>query len=136
MATFEEMWNADVTQPVGFGVFDPQGANYNASGYGLPAQFSQPFSPSATPNISGSTLSPSTVVGSPLAQTSLPQSFGSTPTQQASTPAPAAPGPSSGSLADYFARTIIVVLGFIFVAVGLHMLAPGTVPDVRNVARR
>lgn len=34
------MWNADVTQPVGFGVFDPQGSNYNAAGFGLTPQFS------------------------------------------------------------------------------------------------
>jgi len=34
----------------------------------------------------------------------------------------------SGSLADYFARAIIIVLGFIFIAVGLNMLRPGTVP--------
>jgi hypothetical protein len=40
-------------------------------------------------------------------------------------------GPSAGSLADYFARAIIVILGFIFVAVGLNMLRPGTVPTPR-----
>lgn len=35
-----------------------------------------------------------------------------------------------GSLSDYFARAIIVVLGFIFVAVGLNMLRGGT-PTLR-----
>ena len=33
------MWNADVTQPVGFGIFDPQGSNYNATGFGLQPQY-------------------------------------------------------------------------------------------------
>lgn len=67
-------------------------------------------------------------------------SYGATPQQQATSAATQAvtgsAGPATGSLADYFARTIIVILGFIFVAVGLHMLMPSTVPDVRNVVRR
>ena len=40
----------------------------------------------------------------------------------------AASGTASGSLADYFFRGVIIVLGFIFVAIGLNMFRPGTVP--------
>lgn len=45
------------------------------------------------------------------------------------TPAPTASGVTSGSLADYFLRFVIVVLGFIFVAIGLNMFKPGIVPN-------
>ena len=64
------------------------------------------------------------------ASTSTPNTTQTTPS---SNPANASAGtagggPAGGSLADYFARAIIIVLGFIFVAVGLNMLRPGTVP--------
>lgn len=61
-----------------------------------------------------------------------------TSTPPASTAAPAATtssGPATGSIADYFARAVIIILGMIFVAIGLHMLAPSVVPDVRRVGR-
>lgn len=41
-------------------------------------------------------------------------------------------GVVSGSIADYFLRGIIIVLGFIFVAIGLNMFKPGIVPDPRH----
>lgn len=37
-------------------------------------------------------------------------------------------GVTSGSLADYFFRGVIIILGFIFVAIGLNMFRPGLVP--------
>ena len=43
-------------------------------------------------------------------------------------PVAASGGVTSGSLADYFLRGVIIVLGFIFVAIGLNMFRPGTVP--------
>lgn len=45
-------------------------------------------------------------------------------------------GPETGSLSDYFLRAVIIILGFIFVAVGLNMFRPGIVPDPRNLAPR
>jgi hypothetical protein len=44
------------------------------------------------------------------------------------TTAAASVGPVPGSISDYFARGIIVILGMIFVAVGLNMLKPGLIP--------
>lgn len=41
--------------------------------------------------------------------------------------------PATGSISDYFLRGIIIILGFIFVAVGLNMFRPGIVPDPRNL---
>lgn len=68
---------------------------------------------SATPMLP--TLAPTNAIGTPSnAQTTAqPQSSG---------------GISSGSLADYFVRAVIVILGFIFVAIGLNMFKPGIVP--------
>jgi hypothetical protein len=45
-------------------------------------------------------------------------------------------GPVTGSIADYFARAVIIILGFIFVAVGLNMFKPGIVPDPRKLVKR
>lgn len=39
----------------------------------------------------------------------------------------AASGVTSGSLADYFLRGVVIILGFIFVAIGLNMFRPGTI---------
>lgn len=47
-----------------------------------------------------------------------------------SQPAPSS-GVATGSIADYFLRTVIIMLGFIFVAIGLNMFRPGTVPVPR-----
>jgi hypothetical protein len=67
-------------------------------------------------------------------------STGSASTQpsnaQAGAVAPAsASGVASGSIADYFLRGVIIVLGFIFVAIGLNMFRPGVVPDPRRLVR-
>jgi hypothetical protein len=86
------------------------------------------------PPIQGATLgagSQGNVLATPGAS-SLPNSTISNPTAQAPVNAAAAqasaPTLEPGSLGDYFARAIIIVLGFIFVAIGLNMLRPGTVP--------
>lgn len=64
--------------------------------------------------------------GSAQSQTpNAPAGSTNNPVGSTSTPAPAI---TSGSLSDYFARAIIVILGLIFVAVGLNMLKPGLVP--------
>jgi len=83
-----------------------------------------------TTNLNGSTLGTG-ISGSTIstpAASATPNTAGTTTAPAAITPAA---GPSSGSLADYFARAIIIVLGFIFIAVGLNMLRPGTIPTPR-----
>lgn len=52
-----------------------------------------------------------------------------------SQPAPST-GIQSGSLGDYFLRGVIIVLGFIFVAIGLNMFRPGIVPNPVRLATR
>jgi hypothetical protein len=66
----------------------------------------------------GGSAVPNTAAANPLAN--------ATPSGGTATASPNAP--TAGSLADYFARAIIIILGFIFVAIGLNMLRPGTVP--------
>lgn len=84
------------------------------------------------PEISGSTLGQGisgTTVTTPGAAAT-PATSATNPAANASATAAANPtsGPVAGSIADYFARAIIIILGFIFIAVGLNMLRPGTVP--------
>lgn len=72
--------------------------------------------------IQGSTISAPAAVSNP-----------NTANTNATSAAANAPQPAlqAGSLADYFARAIIIILGFIFVAIGLNMLRPGTIPTPR-----
>lgn len=49
---------------------------------------------------------------------------------------PSSYAPATGTLADYFLRAVVIILGFIFVAIGLNMFKPGMVPDPRNVVHR
>lgn len=44
-------------------------------------------------------------------------------------------GVVTGGIADYFLRGVIIILGFIFVAIGLNMFRPGTVPNPANLVR-
>jgi len=77
--------------------------------------------------IQGSTLSAPAATSTPNTAQAIPLNIGTiSPTQYGS-------GPQAGSLADYFARAIIIVLGFIFVAIGLNMLRPGTVALPKRV---
>src|ERR1035437_8283154 len=73
--------------------------------------------------ISGSTVSAPAGSGTP--NTMVAQAFGALTGTGAVADATAS---GAGSLADYLARAIIIVLGFIFVAIALNMLRPGTVP--------
>ena len=67
--------------------------------------------------------------------TSTPNTSAANPNANATPSTPTSTGPTQGSLADYFARAIIIILGFIFVAVGLNMLRPGTVPLPRVLGK-
>lgn len=112
----------DILSPAEIGAANPNG---------IPQAVSMP---GATPfTIQGATLgtgpagSTITTGGSPAPVSTVPAN----PTAQAAVTPPTnavSGAPSSGSLADYFARGIIVILGFIFIAMGLNMLRPGTVP--------
>lgn len=144
--TFNENW-LDTSNAINSGAFDPVGANYFSPDLGstipqtLPG-FGSSFAPSQTSNgntvaSSGSasggggsagldlgTFAPAYAAGSPV---------NNSPTQVTVNKSPS--GIVSNSVGDYFLRGIIVILGFIFVAIGLHQLAPSVVPDVRNVVR-
>jgi hypothetical protein len=97
----------------------------------IPSSFA-PSQTSGGPVITSSGgASGSAGVGTGSAGTSLTAPSNAAATAQ---PAPAS-GVTSGSLADYFLRGVIVVLGFIFVAVGLNMFRPGVVPDPRRLVR-
>jgi hypothetical protein len=102
---------------------------------------------SPVPGLAGSTFTGPQSSGSAAGGTGLnvgatspatataPAATSQNPTTAAATAAPTS-ATGSGSVADYFARAVIIILGMIFVAIGLHMFAPGAVPDVRNVVRR
>lgn len=109
------------------GTFTLPGANLGTASGGSSGIYGSTISGGS----SGNPLSP--IAGS---SPGLSQTMGATPQQQAATPAASGPGPTPGSLADYFARAVIVILGFIFVAIGLNMLRPGLVPDPRGMVRR
>lgn len=81
-------------------------------------------------NSTGASAVPNQVVTNPLGNS------GTITPQQPATAA-ASSSVSPGSIADYFARAVIIILGFIFVAEGLRMLGitkTGPVQMVRNAA--
>src|SRR5216684_5378924 len=106
------------------GAFDPQGSNYTTFG-GTPYS-SGDFWPSNIGSSYGSAAS-SANIGSTSSRTiGTPQGTNASTTRtplQVGTIYPS--GYTSdgvgGTVADYFARAVIIVLGFIFVAVGLMM---------------
>jgi hypothetical protein len=138
MVDFSTQWGS-VTDALGNGSFDPVGANnsyaFNAPFNPLPSLPSVgSFAPSqTTPGAgvitSGGNVGSNTNIAPAGATTAAPSNAAAT--AQPTT----AGGIQSGSLADYFYRVVIVVLGFIFVAVGLHMFAPSVVPNVVNAVK-
>lgn len=88
------------------------------------------FAPSATS--AGNVVASNGGLGqvSPNVGPTVPNTQGIPSNATPTTPATSAPsgGISSGSVADYFFRAVIVILGFIFVAIGLNMFKPGIVP--------
>lgn len=116
--------------PSGGAAFDPVGINsttFTGSPVTNPDTLSagQPL----TPYSGWNNYLPGNNAGNSHGTTTIPTaSNSSTTTNPTGTTAPATSSITPGSLADYFARTIIVVLGLIFVGVGLNMLRSGTVP--------
>jgi hypothetical protein len=118
-------------QPLGWG--SPVGSQPASTLPSLPST----FAPSATSggNVVASQGSAGGYGGTSAAPTlALPGSNGAAsnaaPTNAASSAQPGAGSSiATGSIADYFARTVIVILGFIFIAVGLNMFRPGLIPN-------
>jgi hypothetical protein len=73
--------------------------------------------------------------GGAVSTTSQSTAAPSTNAQPTAGASPAA-GLTSGSVADYFLRGVIIVLGFIFVAIGLNMFRPGIVPNPARIVGR
>lgn len=101
--------------------FSPGGLPLTSGGLIDPSQVGAPF------QIGGSTLTQgiqgTTITTPNSGSASVPDTAAANPTANATqNTAAATPSLSPGSLADYFARAIIIVLGFIFIAVGLRML--------------
>lgn len=85
------------------------------------------FAPSQTTAGNVVASSGGTSTGGSVAATGAPANAVGTPSNAQANPATS--GVTSGSIGDYFLRFVIVVLGFIFVAVGLNMFKPGLVPN-------
>src|SRR5215469_9913357 len=111
----------------GFQIVSGPGAGLGGTLFSGPSSI--PSAPSL-PQITGSSLAQGiqgTTVSIPgSGSQSVPDTSVANPTAQApvnaASAAASAPAIASGSLADYFARAIIVILGFIFVAIGLRQL--------------
>ena len=129
----------------GFGVFDTSGNQLSGG------TFDNFTTPPALPALASDFAPTETSLGNVITSQGSGASFNSkwegltfAPANAAGAPVNAAPAASSnlgdaisgGSTADYFLRVIMVILGFIFVAVGLNKLAPTVVPDIREVIRR
>lgn len=143
--------NPDFVQGGMFGGLNFQPIDWNAPTGSQPAN-TQPqdwTTIPAIPQLPGKTFAPSATTQGPVITSSGGTSTGGSvspngsPINAQGTPSNASaatqpqPGQSiqSGSLADYFLRGVIIVLGFIFVAIGLNMFRPGVVPDPRHVLR-
>lgn len=138
--SFNDLWNSEAVEPTLNGSFDQQGAN-NSYSFLIPS--SQPAKTAASwdnlqlPSLDG--ILPSSFSGSSTGSASGGSTgavvdpahpiSASLPSNAAAGAQPGATdGIASGSLADYFFRGVIIILGFIFVAVGLNMFKPGLVP--------
>lgn len=129
-----------VSDAIGSGTFDPAGSNYTSFNFGtssgdLPALPTLPslFAPSATSAgnkvVSAGGAGESTGV-SPTAATAVTSATAAQPVNASTQEV------KSGSIADYFLRAVIIILGFIFVAIGLNMFRPGLVPNpIKAVTR-
>ena len=106
------------------------GATFGNQGPAALPALSSDFAPSATS--SGNVVTSQGGAGSVapnVGPTNAPAFTIGTPSNAvAGAQAQPASGIASGSLADYFLRAVIVILGFIFVAIGLNMFKPGIVP--------
>jgi hypothetical protein len=120
-----DVFNAPLgTHPSYLGSFDANG-NYTGQGYGSNLSATENTLASELDGLgfsSGSSASTSTTA--PASQASLGTPSNTQPSAAAiSNPPTSTVG---GSIADYFTRAVIIILGFIFVAVGLGMFRSNT----------
>lgn len=119
--------NAANPAGIPLGVSTPGGSPFVVPGASFPALPQQGAPPAQLGNtITGATIAAPSIAPVTGATTTANNPTGAAPAAAATTSPSWAP--SVGSLSDWFARAIIVVLGFIFVAVSLNMMRPGTVP--------
>jgi len=136
-----------VSDALSSGQFDAVGSNSTTFNYGtgsgdllstpfpaLPA-ISSAFAPSATS--AGNVV---TSMGGATTGGNIPGAGSVAINGTASAPSNAQAGIAStsnaaSSVKDYFLRAVIIILGFIFVAVGLNMFRPGLVPNPVNLAK-
>lgn len=116
--TFADQWSA-VTDAVGSGSFDPQGLNFNATAFGVPPQFSAAPT-TETARSPASKFQGLSEVGSGSGGTGAAPN--ATVGNQSGSDVTSAAAP--GSVQNYFMRGLVIVTGFIFLAVGLSMLRP------------
>lgn len=151
-ATGFQVFNAPVggpLTPIGGGTFNPNGTTSftPSSNFASPLSAPQTTLGGALSNAANSIGNAfNSLVGNSNGATSVPTvpapsapSSSSAPLSQGGTTNPGQSDTASanvpGSIQNYFMRGIVVVVGFIFLAIGLHMLAPSMVPDVRDVVR-
>ena len=152
MADFSTQWHA-VTKALSSGEFDPQGANNSyayTQGFQAPSLTPQGQNLSwnnlQMPSLSGIDASSFTgkssgsiagagATGNVASNGAPTFALGTPSNAQAGAQPQASSGIASGSIADYFLRFVIIVLGFIFVAVGLNMFRPGIVPNPAKLVR-
>lgn len=153
MVDFSTQWGS-VTDALSSGEFDPVGAN-NTYAYtnGFQAPTLTPQQPGLSwnnlqlPSLAGISAdsftgkSSGSVMGAGATGNVQPNgapsyTIGQPSNAQAGAQPQQSSGIASGSIADYFLRGVIIVLGFIFVAIGLNMFRPGIVPNPVNVVRR
>jgi hypothetical protein len=112
-----------VQQAISSGAFDPYGSNYTSfSGPSGPLNLQPGAFPGVGGKTAGASLQPSSSGGDTSTTASPPTSSNTTSGN------PAAISSSWQSFASgYFGRAVVIVLGFVFVAAGLHMFSGGQV---------
>lgn len=146
---FADLWNAEAVAPTQAGAFDQQGANASyaflepmvgGQTVTVPTQVYQP-TPVQTISVSApaSPASPAAPASKNCAWydvlchgSNVASSVGGLVSNGVST----VTGAISGTIEGYFIRAIIVILGFIFVAVGLAMFNPKATVNIATTAAK
>lgn len=144
MSGFNDLWVSEVTQPVTTGTFDPVADNYNAAGYGIQPQFmGSQIIGGVTPNVAAvlpnsAPTSPQLALGTAQAAQapggpSVVTGVSPTDPQISTTPGTIGGGQAQGTWADVGIRIGVVILGFIFVGLGLSMMRGRFAPVIQAV---
>lgn len=129
----------DVSSAISSGEFDTVGSNSTTFNYGTGSgDLTSPFPalPAITSTFAPSATSPGNVVASSGGTTTGGATTGAgtiaingTASAPSNAQAGVASSGAASTLKDYFLRAVIIILGFVFVAVGLNMFRPGTIPN-------